>query len=262
MAQALERELDYRLHLSQLPLSNIRHKASFDQLRRLLAGDGKQAVKVQFLEAQFAIYPCLDFSVDGQQQDVGESQSVQRRDKSDRNTLTKLSRFQEVSRHLYQTQYRAQDAEGRRIPTGLQPYPRCCHLVALVCVQLSLQRILDHGSRNAVGDQLQSSLGKGADARGIDGFECEHPFHFRFMAPFEQDRQVCPIYWLGVGENHAELPDPRRELDPRVLNHHCADRATQHNYYGLHLKERQEAAAFQSESGHDGDDAKQRSAQR
>src|SRR5471030_1880866 len=143
MAQALERELDYRLHLSQLPLSNIRHKASFDQLRRLLAGDGKQAVKVQFLEAQFAIYSCLDFSVDGQQQDIGESQSIQRRDKSDRNTLAKLSRFQEVPCHLNQTQHRAQDAEGRGITAGLQPYPRRSHLVAFVRVELSLQCILD-----------------------------------------------------------------------------------------------------------------------
>src|SRR6202051_297850 len=67
---------------------------------------------------------------------------------------------------------------------------------------------------------------------------------------------------LALVETMLSCLTPCRELYPRVLSHHVADRAAQDNDHGFYLKERQEPAAFQSKTENNRDNAEKRSAQR
>src|SRR5690606_5934673 len=86
-----------------------------DRARVLALGDGQHALNEHFAVAGLHSHQGLELVGQRQQQQVGETHAVDGGDEGHGDAGAQLRRIGEVAHHLDQAEYRADDANGRRI---------------------------------------------------------------------------------------------------------------------------------------------------
>lgn len=200
-------------------------------------------------------------AVKRQEHEVGERQPVQRRDERNRDARPELRRFEHMARHLHEPEHRPENAERRRIAARLLPHARSGEAAAFVGIEFALQRVFEHGGRYAVRQQFEPAARERMDAAHVHRFECKQPVELRAVAPFEQVGQVLAIDLARTDEREPQLLHRVKEARPRVLDHHRAERAAEHNDERLELEQHREMPAFQRETEHDRRTAQQHTGQ-
>ncbi|KAH0439354.1 hypothetical protein KCU90_g3159, partial [Aureobasidium melanogenum] len=211
-------------------------------------------------EAQLAVHLRPDLAVQRQEHQIRQREAVQGGHECDGNPLAELRRFEHVAGDLNQAEHRPQNAERRRVAARLLPDARGRHVVALIGVQLPLQRVFEYGSRHAVGQKLQTAFGERIEAAGLahlERLEHKHAVQLRLIAPLEQDREAVPVNLARLHKGEPQLLDAVVKPGPGVLDHHRAERAAEDDNERLRLKQRSEMPTLERKAGHDGRYAKQ-----